>query len=115
MRQDGEGGIQQDEAQGRALKEAAFQELNHMQDDPYAITALGIMLFRGEGIQKNLAEAARLYKIAADMGYAPAQYTYSVCLISGQGVPKNAFAARSYWQLAYNQGYGPALKGMPQP
>ena len=116
MRQAGEGGIQQDEAQGLALKEAAFQGLNNtMVGDPYAVTALGIMCFRGEGVQKNLEQAAQLYKRAADMGYAPAQYTYSVCLISGQGVPRNAFAARAYWQLAYNQGYGPALKGMPKP
>jgi len=41
--------------------------------DPYAITALVIMCFRGEGVQKNLAQAAKLYKKAADMGYAPAQ------------------------------------------
>lgn len=115
MRQDGEGGIQQDQQQGIALKSAAFQGLNNMSGDPYAITALGIMCFRGEGVQKNLTEAAELYKIAADMGYAPAQYTYSVCLVSGQGVPKNPYAARIYWQNAYNQGYGPALKGMPTP
>ncbi len=86
-----------------------------MEGDPYAITALGIMFFRGDGVQKDLPEAARLYKIAADMGYAAAQYTYSACLISGQGVAKNPSAARAYWQLAYKQKYGPALDGMPQP
>jgi hypothetical protein len=115
MRQEGIGGIEQNEAEGKALKEASFQGLNKMKGDPYAITALGIMCFRGEGVQKNMTEAARLYKIAADMGYAPAQYTYSVCLVQGQGVSRNSYEARNYWQLAYNQGYGPALKGIPQP
>ena len=115
MRQEGIGGIEQNVAEGKALKETSFQGLNEMQGDPYAITALGIMCFRGEGVQKNMTEAARLYKNAADMGYAPAQYTYSVCLVQGQGVARNSYEARNYWQLAYNQGYGPALKGMPQP
>jgi hypothetical protein len=116
LRQEGEGGIQQNESEGLALKEAAFEGLNNtMMGDPYAITALGIMCFRGEGVKKNLEQAAQLYKKAADMGYAPAQYTYSVCLISGQGVARNPYSARAYWQLAYNQGYGPALKGMPKP
>jgi TPR repeat protein len=116
MRQNGEGGIEVNQQEGLALKTASFNGLNcSMVGDPYAITALGVMSFRGDGVAKNEIQAAQLYKKAADMGYAPAQYTYSMCLLTGQGVPKNAFEARTYWQKAYDQGYGPALKGMPQP
>ena len=85
-----------------------------MVGDPYAITALGVMCFRGEaGVNKNPAEAAALYKKAADMGYAPAQYCYSACLYNGQGVQRNPQLAEQYWRLACVQQYPPALKGKP--
>jgi hypothetical protein len=108
-------GFDKDLELARNLKEAAFDGLNNMQGDPYAITALGIMLFRGEGgVRKNEAEAARLYRLAADMGYAPAQYNYSACLLFGKGVPKNKDLGIRYWKMACEQGYSIALKGMPQ-
>jgi len=108
-------GFDKDLDSARSLKEAAFDGLNNMQGDPYAITALGIMLFRGEGgVRKNEDEAARLYRLAADMGYAPAQYNYSACLIFGKGVPKNKDLGIRYWKMACEQGYSIALKGMPQ-
>lgn len=108
-------GFDKDLESARGLKEAAFDGLNNMQGDPYAITALGIMLFRGEGgLQKNEAEAARLYRLAADMGYAPAQYNFSACLIFGKGVQKNRELGIRYWKMACDQGYSIALKGMPQ-
>ena len=113
MRQTGEG-MEKNEAQGRALKAKAFDGLNKMAGDPYAITALGIMLFRGEGTSQNRSESARLYRLAADMGYAPAQFNLSACLTAGQGVQKNPEAAQAYWRAAYSQAYPPAMSGPPQ-
>jgi TPR repeat protein len=113
MRQTGEG-MEKNEAQGQALKAKAFDGLNNMGGDPYAITALGVMLFRGEGVARNRSEAARLYRLAADMGYAPAQFNYSACLMAGQGVQKNPEAAQAYWRAAFNQSYPPAMSGPPQ-
>ena len=103
MRQKGEG-MQKDEAQGIALKAKAFSGLNQMTDDPYAMTALGIMEFRGEGVPKNKVEAARLYKKAADMGYAPAQYNYA-CLLVEPGAGGDPAEAAMYKQKAAEQGY----------
>lgn len=115
LRESGEGGIPPNPQEGIALKAAAFQGLNNqMVGDPYAITALGVMCFRGEGgVNKNPSEAASLYKKAADMGYAPAQYCYSACLYNGQGVQRNPELAERYWRLACQQQYPPALKGKP--
>lgn len=113
MRQTGEG-MEKNEAQGHALKAKAFDGLNKMAGDPYAITALGIMLFRGEGVAQNRPEAARLYRLAADMGYGPAQFNFSACLMAGQGVQKNPEAGQSYWRAAFNQSYPPAMSGPPQ-
>ena len=113
MRQAGDAMVP-DEQQGLQLKARALPGLDRMVGDPYAMTALGIMLFRGENVAKDRSAAALLYKRAADMGYAPAQFTYSACLLSGQGVPKNETLGLEYWQKAYSQSYPPALEGPPR-
>jgi uncharacterized membrane protein len=113
MRQAGDA-MAPDEQQGLQLKARALPGLDRMVGDPYAMTALGIMLFRGEHVTKDRSSAALLYKRAADMGYAPAQFTYSACLLSGQGVPKNEALGLEYWQKAYAQNYPPALEGPPR-
>lgn len=113
MRQAGDA-MAPDEQQGLQLKERAFSGLDRMVGDPYAMTAVGIMLFRGENVAKDKTTAANLYKRAADMGYAPAQFTYSACLLSGQGVPKSEGLGLEYWQKAYAQSYPPALEGPPR-
>ena len=113
MVENGEG-FDKDPAIAQEFKKLAFDGLNNMEGDPYAITALGIMFFRGEGGAPKLpSEAVRLYLIAADMGYAPAQYNYSAALALGQGVAKNDSESLKYWRAAYDQGYPPALSGPP--
>ena len=108
-------GFERDPHRAKQLKASTVEGLNSMVGDPYAITALGVMLFRGEGnLQKDQKEAARLYKLAADMGYAPAQYNYAACLISGQGVPKNRALGMRYWEKACEQEYSVALQGIPE-
>jgi CHAT domain-containing protein len=99
-------GVPKNESQGIAVKLKARKGLNTMANDPYAITALAIMEFRGEGVPKNKYLAAMLYKKAADMGYAPAQYNYS-CLLSEPGSGGNLNEAASYKQKAAIQGYPP--------
>lgn len=113
MRQTGDG-MEQNEEQGIKLKMNSIEGLNKMQGDPYALSALGVMLYRGEVIGENKPEAARLYGLAADQGYAPAQYSYAVCLDRGIGVPKDPDLARTYLDKAAAQFYPPALEGMPK-
>jgi TPR repeat protein len=113
MLQNGDG-VPMNQEEGARLKQASFEGINNMGGDPYAITALGVMVFRGEGVRKDRAEAARLYKLAADLGYAPAQYNYSACLLAGHGVRKDPAQAEAYWRKAYDQGYELALQGMPR-
>ena len=111
MMENGEG-FEKNVEQGRRLKELSFEGLNAIGEDPYALTAIGIMLFRGEGgLTQNRAEALRLYKKAADMGYAPAQYNYSAALALGQGIAKNEGESLKWWQRAYDQDYPPAMSG----
>jgi len=103
------------EVQGELLKREAVPGLNSMGNDPYAMTALGVLLHRGEaGVSRNWVQAAGLYRRAADQGYAPAQLNLSACYLSGKGVPKNESLGMQYWQAAYSQNYPLALKGPPR-
>ncbi len=107
-------GFEKNEAEAKKLKKLSLNGLNSMQGDPYALTALGVMLFRGEGgLRQDRELAVELYKRAADMGYAPAQFNYSVALAYGQGTRKNNSESSKYWRMAYEQNYPPALKGSP--
>ena len=111
MMENGEG-FEKNVEKGRRLKELSFEELNAMGGDPYALTAIGVMLFRGEGgLTQDRSEAVKLYKKAADMGYAPAQYNYSAALALGQGIAKNEGESLKWWSRAYEQDYPPALPG----
>jgi hypothetical protein len=107
-------GFEKNEAEAKKLKEAAFDGLNAMQGDPYALTAIGIMLFRGEGgLRQDREQAVKLYKMAADLGYAPAQYNYSAALALGHGAPIDKETSMRYWRMAYDQEYPPAIQNPP--
>jgi hypothetical protein len=53
-------------------------------------------------------KAGRLYKLAADQGYAPAQVNLGFCFQEGIGGEPNKVAARRLYKLAADQGYAPA-------
>jgi mono/diheme cytochrome c family protein len=61
---------------------------------------LGVMLFFGEGVPRNLAEAHRWFHAAADRGHARAQANLAVMHHLGAGVPRDPDEAERYFQLA---------------
>lgn len=89
-------GMKKSKKEGRILMSNAFDGLNAMNGDPYALYDLGMMALEGVGVDQNPKEAARLFKVSADMGYAPAQRMYAKFLEAGVGVPKDLEAARQY-------------------
>ena len=58
----------------------------------------------GHGTPKDSVEAARLYKIAAEMGNASAQYNYGLRLQHGDGIPCNPVEAFSWLKRAADAG-----------
>ncbi|RHZ89731.1 hypothetical protein Glove_11g34 [Diversispora epigaea] len=70
----------------------------------------GYYLYHGEipelqvNDNKNLAEAANLFKMAADKGKPEAQLKYGSCLWDGKGVSTNKFEALKYQEKAAKQG-----------
>jgi hypothetical protein len=58
------------------------------------------MYASGRGVARDLAEAIRWYRKAADLGLASAQYELSQAYSSGAGVPADPVAAYEWMDLA---------------
>jgi CHAT domain-containing protein len=89
-------GMKKSKKEGHLLMANAFDGLNALNGDPYALYDLGCMAIEGVGVDQNPKEAARLFKASADLGYAPAQRIYAKFLEAGVGAPKDLEAARQY-------------------
>jgi Sel1 repeat len=61
----------------------------------------------GRGVAKNEAEAARLYRLAAEEGYAVAQFILGVNYEFGRGVAKDEVEAARLYRLAAEQAFAP--------
>ena len=55
-----------------------------------------------------MEEAVRLYKMAAEKSYAPAQNNLGFCYFNGIGMPKNLTAAVQWYKKAAEQDYAAA-------
>jgi CHAT domain-containing protein/TPR repeat protein len=103
-------GVDKDEERGLSIQAETADGLNNMSGDPYAMTSLGVMLFQGKILQENKREAARLYKAAADMGYAPALFNYAMCAEAGHGIRKDLQVREAYLKKAAAWDYPLALE-----
>ena len=115
---DGVGNPKNDQ-RGLALQKESLNGLKSMaerENDPYAITALGILIYQGKVLENNshkderYKKAAKLFRAAADMGYGVAEFNYGVAFKEGYGVPKNDEVALRYLTKAINNQYPPAKK-----
>jgi hypothetical protein len=103
-------GVPKDEQKGLALQAAAFDAL-YSAKDPYSMTAAAIIIFEGKVVSQNVGkeqrkkDAADIYKKAADMGFAAAQFNYAMILKDGNGVSKNAELSKEYLEMAVSQLY----------
>ncbi|MBY3433297.1 hypothetical protein HFN89_03845 [Rhizobium laguerreae] len=75
-------------------------------------TYLGWLYASGRGVTKDDVEASRLYRLAADQGYAPAQHNLGVRYENGRGVAKDNVEAARLYRLAADQGYAPAQSNL---
>lgn len=76
-------GMEKNEQQGLKLIRDAFDGLNNMEGDPYALHALASDVLKAtmqkvksgdsKGVSQQMDECLRLYQVAADKGYAPSQ------------------------------------------
>jgi hypothetical protein len=110
-------GVAKDEPVGLRLQNDAvgIWSKGFDENDPFALTAIGVALFQGKVAQQDKAQAAQLYKKAADMDFAPAQYNYAMCAKDGQGIPKNTALCTEYLSKAAGSGYRLAQEALGQP
>jgi localization factor PodJL len=91
-----------------ALREAAAE------GDPKAIFVIGDRLMGGgpNAPDSDMAAAARWYEMAAEMGFAPAQYRIGNAYEKGLGVERDRQAAITWYQLAAEQGNVSAMHNL---
>ena len=65
---------------------------------------VGVILFNGQGVSHNPAEAVEWYRAAADQGYGPAQANLSCMYETGQGLLQNYIEAYKWSTLAARHG-----------
>ena len=70
---------------------------------------LGVCYHRGDGVEKDMEQAIKWYRKAAEKGYAPAQYELGECYYKGEGVEKDMWEAFEWYHLAAENGYAGAI------
>lgn len=73
--------------------------------DAGAQLGLGFAYDTGSGVERNLAEAAKWYRMAADQGLAQAQHNLGVMYAQGNGLPFDPLQAIRWYLKAANQGH----------
>jgi len=63
---------------------------------------------KGMGIEEDIKEAVRLWRVAADLGNPIAQYNLGLRYYQGKGAPKDFITACRLYESAAKQGHKPA-------
>ena len=66
---------------------------------------LAFMYDNGRGVPQDYAEALKWSRLAADQGFAAAQYNLAFAYANGQGVPQDYTEAAKWSRLAADQGF----------
>ncbi|MBE6356161.1 MAG: sel1 repeat family protein [Lentisphaerae bacterium] len=78
------------------------------QGDAAAQYKLGKSYADGNGVIKDVDEAAKWFRKAAEQNYAPAQNSLGTCYSKGIGVPQSYDKAFEWFRKAAEQNYAPA-------
>jgi TPR repeat protein len=82
---------------------------------PPSTSDLGASNLNDQGVAaytaRSYASAAELFRKAADMGYAPAQYNLGYCYKYGDGVPRDLDKSAEWFRRAAEQGIGVITQG----
>ncbi len=80
--------------------------------DPDCLMRLGIHLFNGSGVKKDLARALALYRRAAALGESRAAYLLGRCYAEGDVVPRDRRRARRWLERAARDGESDARRAL---
>jgi TPR repeat protein len=84
----------------------ALKELRPLaeQGNAYALFALGLMYYYGDGVSKDYAEALRLFRLSAVQGYTSAYFNLGWMHFNGFGVTQDYIEAVKWYRLSAEQG-----------
>lgn len=91
--------------------EETFEELKSRVDkkgDADDQNKLGNCYYFGKGVEQDLKEAARFFRLAADQGHADAQTNLGICYELGEGVEEDIEEAVRYYRMAADKKYAQA-------
>jgi uncharacterized protein len=91
-----------------AMREAV-KRINADPGDGPAMTLIGELYKNGLGVPRDAAEAARWYKLAADLSNPQAAYALAMAKLSGDGVPKDRSEAAQLLEKAASKNHPGAL------
>lgn len=96
--------------------ESTFADLQSraQRDDSAAQRLLAQRYMSGDGVPRNVMQAARWYRKAAQSGDAEAQYVLSGLYLRGEGVPRDASVAVQWLRRAAAQGHPAARAQVTQ-
>lgn len=80
--------------------------------DPKALFHLGMRYSEGNGVERNMAEAANWFARSAELGFAPAQYSIGSLNEKGIGIERNVEQAAQWYEKAANQGNARAMHNL---
>ena len=77
-------------------------------NDPETQFDIDVEHYNEAGVTPDYSEAAKLCKLAAEQGHAPAQYNLGFMYEMGQGVEQDASESLKWYRTAADNGYAPA-------
>ncbi len=79
-------------------------DLSHCGMKDVGAGCVAVMMMAGDKLEKDDAEAVRLYRLAAEQGHVVAQNNFGDMFYNGQGVAKDDTEAIRWYRLAAAQG-----------
>ena len=73
---------------------------------------MGVMYAEGDGVAKDLEEAIKWWRKAADQGDANAQFNLGWAYSNGEGVAKDSEEAAEWFRKAAEQGHAGAQRAL---
>ena len=89
--------------------EEALKRVKENPDDAPAMTLLGELYRDGVSVRRDLTEAMRWYKLAADRGDRQAQFALGIAHLNGSGAAKDRKVAQDWLEKAVAQDHAGAL------
>lgn len=89
--------------------EEALKRVKENPDDAPAMTLLGELYRDGVSVRRDLTEAMRWYKLAADRGDRQAQFALGIAHLNGSGAAKDRKVAQDWLEKAMAQDHAGAL------